>query len=164
MVSSVPEEHFVICSSSEGTEITEICATDRNRTRRLCCHHDYRFPHYYDYLVDTLKHTKSLKIQYHPRENVTYCCDIILVYVECLESDGAFNPEYLDYIIHIFEDTSDYRFCLWATQKYKKVVEFIKKNCVRDEYVMPHDDIITYGSLFQEAMREYCQIVDSRQW
>ena len=35
-----------------------------------------------------------------------------------------------DYIIHIFEDNSDYRFHLWEIQKYKEFMEFIKKLCV----------------------------------
>ena len=64
------------------------------------------------YLVDTLNHTKSLKLKYHPVENVTYCCDTILVDAERLESAGVFKPKHLGYIIRIFEDTSDSRFRL----------------------------------------------------
>ena len=72
--------------------------------------------------MDTLNHIKSLKLKYHPGGGVAYCCDAILVNVERLESAGAFKPEHLGYIIHIFEDTSDSRFHIWATQKYKDVM------------------------------------------
>ena len=47
--------------------------------------------------------------------------------MESLESDGSFKSEHLGYIIHIFEDTSYSIFNLWATQKYKEVMEFVKK-------------------------------------
>ena len=70
---------------------------------------------------------KSLKLKDHLWENVADCCDAILVDAERLEIDGALNPDYLGYIIHIFKDTSDSRFHLWATQKYKEVMEFDKK-------------------------------------
>ena len=43
-------------------------------------------------------------------------------------------------------------------------MEFIKKLCACDEDVMQPDEIISYGSLVQEAMREYHNIVDSKQW
>ena len=39
---------------------------------------------------------------------------------------------------------------------------FIKKMCMCDEDIMKLDEIITYGSLVQEAMREYLNIVDSK--
>ena len=35
---------------------------------------------------------------------------------------------------------------------------------VCDEEVMQTDNIITYGFLVQEALREYSKIVDSKQW
>ena len=64
----------------------------------------------YDSLVDTMDHTKSIKLKDSLEENVTDCCDTILVYAERLESSGAFKPKHLDYIICISEDTSDSRF------------------------------------------------------
>ena len=79
---------------------------------------------------------KSIKLKANLEENVTDCCDAILVYSERLEIDGAFNTEHLGYIIRIFEDTSGSRFHLWATQKYKEVMDFIKKLCVCDEDFM----------------------------
>ena len=57
---------------------------------------------YYDSLVDTINHTKSLKLKDHPWGNVTDFCDAILVYVERLESAVSFKPENLGYIIRIF--------------------------------------------------------------
>ena len=78
----------------------------------------------YYYFVDTLNHMKNLKLKDHPGRDVSDCYDAILVNVESLESSGDFNPDHLGYIIHIFEDTSDSRFHLWATQKYKEVMEF----------------------------------------
>ena len=36
----------------------------------------------YDALEETLNHTNILKIKSHTGENVKYCCDKILVYVE----------------------------------------------------------------------------------
>ena len=71
----------------------------------------------YASLVETLNHMKSLKLKDHPVENVTDCCDAIFVDDELLESSRVFNPRNLEYIINIFEDTSDSRFHLWATHK-----------------------------------------------
>ena len=83
---------------------------------------------------------------------------------ERLESAGALKPEHLGYIIRIFEDTSDSRFRLWVIHKYKQVTEFIKKLRVCDMDVLSQEDIITYEFLIQEATREYCNLVDSKQW
>ena len=60
-----------------------------------------------------MNHMKSLKLRDNPGGNVIDCFDAILVHVYPLESDGAFKPENLSYIICIFEETSDYRFHLW---------------------------------------------------
>ena len=43
-------------------------------------------------------------------------------------------------------------------------MEFIQKICVCYEYFMQPDDIIKYGYLVQESMREYLKIVDSKKW
>ena len=67
--------------------------------------------------------------------------------MESLESAGAFKPEHLGYIIRIFKNTSDSIFHLWATQKYKEVMEFVKKPLLYDEDVMYTDYIIIYGFL-----------------
>ena len=100
----------------------------------------------YGYLVDTLNPMKSLKLKDHPggEGGVVDCCDAILLDVERLESDGLFNPNHLGYIIHIFEDTSYSIFQLWATQKYKEVMECVKIFFVCDKDVMQTDDIFTY--------------------
>ena len=92
------------------------------------------------------------KLKSYPGDNVTYCCASILVDAERLESAGAFKPEHLGYITHIFEDTSDSRFRLWDIQKYKEVTEFIKKLRVCDMDVISQEDIITYESLVQDAV------------
>ena len=68
---------------------------------------------------------------------------------EGLEIAGAFKLENLGYITRIFEDTSDSRFRLWPIQKYKKVMEFIKKLRVCDMYVILQEDLVTYESLAQ---------------
>ena len=111
-----------------------------------------------------MEHMNNIKLKYRLGENVADCCASILVDAECLESDGAFNPKHLGCIIHIFEDTSDSRFRLWATHKYKEVMKFINKLCVCDKDVMRPDDIITYDYLVREAMVEYHNIVDSNEW
>ena len=118
----------------------------------------------YDALEETLNHMKSLKLKSYPGENVTDFCAAILVDAERLESAGAFKPEHLGYIIHIFEDTSDSRFRLWTIQKYKQVTEFIKKLRVCDMDVLSQEYLITYESLVQEATREYRDLVDSKRW
>ena len=82
--------------------------------------------------------------------------------MERLESSRAFKPKHLGYIIHIFEDTSDSRFHIWATQKYKEVMEFGKIVFVCDKDLMQTDNIITYCFLVKEALREYSNIVDSK--
>ena len=61
----------------------------------------------YDALEETLNQMNSLKLKSYPGENVKDCCAAILVDSECLESAGAFKPEHLGYITHIFEDTSE---------------------------------------------------------
>ena len=106
----------------------------------------------YGSLVDNMNHMKSIKLKNLLGENVADCPDAILVDAERLESAGAFNPEHLGYTICIFDDTSDYRFRPWVTQKYKEVMDFIKKLCMREEDVMCTDDSITYEYLVKEAM------------
>ena len=70
---------------------------------------------------------ESLKLESYLGENVTYCCAKILVDAYQIESSMAQKSDHLGYITCIIEDTSDYRFRLWAIQKYKEVTEFIKK-------------------------------------
>ena len=82
---------------------------------------------YYDSLVTTLNHMTSLKLKYHPGGDVADCSDAILVDVERLDSSVFFKTKHIGYIICIFEDTSDYRFHIWENQKYKEVMEFVKK-------------------------------------
>ena len=55
------------------------------------------------------------------------------------------------------------RFNLWATHKYKKVMEFDQKPLLYDKNVMHTDDMITYGLLAQESLREYSNFVNSKQ-
>ena len=119
---------------------------------------------YYASMVVTLNHTNSLKLKDHLGKNITYFCGLILVDAERLNSAEAFNPEHLGYIIRIFEETSDSVFHLWATQEYKGVMEFIENISVYGKYVMRPDKIMTSCSLFQEAMCEYHNIVDSMWW
>ena len=66
----------------------------------------------YDALEETLTHMNSLKLEIYPGDNVTNCCDAILVDDERLESSGAFNTDHLGYINHIFVDNYDSRFRL----------------------------------------------------
>ena len=117
---------------------------------------------YYDSLVDTLNHIKSLKLKDHPGGNVKDCCNEILVDADHLGSARAFKPTHLGYITRIFEDTSDSRFHIWSTHNYKEVMEFVKKPFVCDEDVMQTDDISTYGFLVPENLQEYNNIVDSK--
>ena len=59
----------------------------------------------YNYYGDTEgspKQLNSLKLRSYPGDNVAYCCAVILVDSESLESSGAFKPEYLRYINNIF--------------------------------------------------------------
>ena len=96
---------------------------------------------------------KSLKLRDNLKGDVADCYNAILVNVESLDSARAFKLDHLGYIISIFEDTSDSRFHLWATQKYKEVMEFVKKPFFCDKDVMETDDIITYGFLVQKYLR-----------
>ena len=52
-------------------------------------------------LVDTLNHTKNLKLKANLGRDGDDCYDAILVDVESLESASAFKPEHLGYISHI---------------------------------------------------------------
>ena len=115
-------------------------------------------------LEETLTNRKNLKLKTYPGKNVTDFCAEILVDAKRLESYRAFKPEHLGYINRIFEDNSDSRFCLWAIQKYKEVVEFIKKLRVYNMDVISQEDLIPYESLVQEATREYRYLVDSKRW
>ena len=83
---------------------------------------------------------------------------------ERIESSGAFEPDHLGYITHIFEDTSDSWSCLWAVQKYKEFTDFIKKLRVCDMDFISQEDVINYESLVQKATREYRDLVDSKWW
>ena len=103
---------------------------------------------YYSFM-DTLNQMKNLKLKDQPGRDSADCYNAILVNVESLESARAFKPEHLGYIIHIFENTSNSIFQIWATQKYKEVMEFVKKPLLCDKDVMQTDDIITYGLLTQ---------------
>ena len=114
-------------------------------------------------LVDTLNQMKNIKLKERPGRDATDCYNAILVNVESLESSGAFKPDHLGYIIHIFENTSNYRFQIWATQKYKEIMESVKKPLLCDKDIMQTDVIITYGILTQEYLREYSNIVNSKQ-
>ena len=116
----------------------------------------------YDALEETLTNTKSLKLKSYPGENVTYFCASILVDAEHLESSGAFKTDQLGYITRIFENTSDSILRLWDIQKYKDVMEFIKKFCLCDMNVISKEDLINYESLLQEDTHEYCDLVDSK--
>ena len=78
-------------------------------------------------LVDTLNQLKSLKLKDDQSGDAADCYDAILVNVESLESAGAFKTKHLGYIICVFENTSDSRFHIWASQKYQEVMEFVKK-------------------------------------
>ena len=112
-------------------------------------------------LVDTLNHTKNLKLKDHLGRDAADCYDAMLVNVEFLESSGAFKPDHLGYIIHIYENISNSIFQIWATQKYKEVMEFVQKPLLFDKDVMQNDDIITYGFLVQESLREHSNIIVS---
>ena len=103
---------------------------------------------YYSFM-DTLNQMKNPKLKDHPGRDAADCHDEILVNVESLESARAFNPEHLGYIIGIFENTFNSRFQIWATQKYKEVMKFLKKPLLCDEDVMQTDDIITYVFFLQ---------------
>ena len=65
---------------------------------------------------------KSLKLKIFPGENVTDCCSESLVDAERLESDRALKTNHLRYLTIIFEDTSDYRFPVWAIHKDEEVM------------------------------------------
>ena len=146
MVGSVPEENVFICYFSEGTEIG---AADSNRTWDICCHYDYYSLRFLLLFGGYSKPNEDSKLKDNQGGDAADCYDAILVNVESLESSGAFKPEHLGYIIRIFENTSDSRFHLWATQKYKEVMEFVKKPLLCDEDVMQTNNIITYGLLTQ---------------
>ena len=115
---------------------------------------------YYDALEETLTHRKSLKLKIYPGENVTDYCAEILVDAEHLGSDWDFKPDHIGYTTSIFEYNSESRFCLWDIQKYKEVMEFIKKLRVCDMNVISKEDLITSESLVQEATRKYNDLVD----
>ena len=150
MVRSVPEEYFVKWSSLEGTDI---CAADSNWTWGLCHHHDYYNLQFLLFFGGYSEPHEETKTQGSSGGVFVYCYVSILVNVEILESAGDFKTENLGYIISIFEDNSDSRFHLWASQKYKEVMEFVKKPLLCDKYVIQTDDIIIYGLLVQGYLR-----------
>ena len=81
-------------------------------------------------LVDTLNHIMNLKLKNNPGRYVADCYDEILVNVESLESAGAFKPDYLGYIIHIFDNTSNSILHLRDTHKYKDIMDFVKETFI----------------------------------
>ena len=80
-------------------------------------------------LEETLIHRESIKLKSYRGENTTYFWSEILVDAERLEGVGAFNPDNLGCITHIFENTSDSIFNLWEINKYKEVM-YLSKNFV----------------------------------
>ena len=80
--------------------------------------------------MDTLNQLKSLKLKDNQGGYAADWYDAILVNVDILESARSFKPEHLGYIIRIFENTSDSRFHIWETQKYKEVMEFVKETFI----------------------------------
>ena len=110
---------------------------------------------YYYSWGQTLNQLKCIKTKDYLGGNVAYCCAEMLVYSERLDSDRDFKPNNLGYITGIFDNNSGPKLYLWATNKYKDLTEFIKKLCVCDQDVVQPEDIISYGSLVQEAMGEY---------
>ena len=68
-----------------------------------------------------MKHFKSIKLKSYLGCNVSYCCAVILVDSDHLESSISFNPKHLGYITRIFDNTYDSIFCIWEIQKYKEV-------------------------------------------
>ena len=68
------------------------------------------------------------------------------------------------YITRIFEDNYDSRFCIWDTQKYKEVIDIIKKLRVCDMDVISQEKLITYEDLVQEATHEHGNLVYSKRW
>ena len=87
-----------------------------------------------------------------------------MVYAEFLDITTAFKSKKLGYITHILYNTSDPKLHLWDNNKYKEVVDLIKKLHICYEYAMLPKEIITYGSLIQEYMGEYHNIVNLKQW
>ena len=81
--------------------------------------------------------------------DVAYLYATILVNSEHLESAGTFNTKHLGHIICIFEDNSDYQFCLWEIYKYKQVMDFIKKLSVCDMDVVKTKNFVTYNPCVQ---------------
>ena len=109
---------------------------------------------YYASLEDTLNHLKCLKLKDLLRDNVEECYAEILVDAKQLESAISIKPEHIGYTTNIFKSTSDPRFHIRETHKYKEVKYFIKKLHICDKDVMQSEELITYGYLVQEAMEE----------
>ena len=95
-------------------------------------------------MEETINNLKSLKLKTYPGQNVTDWRDAILGDAERLESSGAFQPEHLVYTTCIHEITSDSQFYLWEIQKYKKIINLIKKRCVCDLIDIQPEELIKY--------------------
>ena len=115
-------------------------------------------------LKETLTHLNCLKLKDRQGDNVAQLCAEILVNANRIESAEAFKTQRLGYITLIFQNTSDPRFHIRATQKYKDIKQFIKKLHICDKGSIQTEDFITYGYLGQEDMGEYHNIVTSKQW
>ena len=119
---------------------------------------------YYTFLKETLYHLKCLKLKDCTGDNTTDLCAAILLDDEDLESAWALNFKPLGYITSIFDNSSDPRFHIWATQNYKEVADFIKGIHVCDKDGIRRENIIAYGLLVQYNMGEYRNIFYSKQW
>ena len=93
-------------------------------------------------------------------ENVAEFRAPILVDDDRHQSSVDFKPNNLRNITHIFEDTLDHILNIQETHKYKEVEDFIDKLHIFDKDVMLPEEIITYGSLVQQDMGEYLNIVN----
>ena len=73
-----------------------------------------------------MNHLKSIKLKCHMGGNIADKCAAILVNADRFESAVAFKYEHLSYITNTLENTSDPRFYIWETQKYKEVMDLIR--------------------------------------
>ena len=61
----------------------------------------------------------------------------IVFYSEILDSAGELNPDNLDEIYRILEDSKDSRFHILEINKYRKVTYFVKFLMVIDPELIP---------------------------
>ena len=112
----------------------------------------------------TLTHMKNIKQAYFTGKSFSDCCASIVSNEDRLDSAGVLNPEYLEDLSSILEESKDNCFQVWEMVKYHKVTNFLLQLRAKNSKSIPAINRITYETMTQKACSEYHNLVGSSNW